>query len=233
MDDPARLAERSLNLNAFRAAVGNQKRQFTRANTFTFGQAQHASTILRAAGAAGVVDGMGMEMESSRQQQQPRPSSMAARMTGLAVGGARKPLISRNTFQADGGDDGFDRGFSFPAIKKKTSLSTATTKSATDDHDHDDEDEENDRYSAADSSFGSSTNDAAGSSPCGPGRGGAAAGGDSPCPPTSKTGGGGGLRNPFRMAKGQGMMLGSAASGTGGRRVLERAQTSGVLMFTR
>lgn len=47
MDDPARLAERGIKLNNFRNQV--QKRQFQRANTFTFGEAQHASTLLQAA----------------------------------------------------------------------------------------------------------------------------------------------------------------------------------------
>lgn len=47
MDDPNRLAERSIKLNSFRA--GQKHRQFLRANTFTFGQAQHASTMLKIA----------------------------------------------------------------------------------------------------------------------------------------------------------------------------------------
>ncbi|BGP13823.1 hypothetical protein JCM10213_006343 [Rhodosporidiobolus nylandii] len=43
MDHPEHDAKRSVNLNKFR----EQKRQFNRAASFTFGQAQHASTMLR------------------------------------------------------------------------------------------------------------------------------------------------------------------------------------------
>ncbi|GAA5968099.1 hypothetical protein JCM11641_003730 [Rhodosporidiobolus odoratus] len=45
MDHPEHDAKRSVNLNKFREA----KRQFNRAASFTFGQAQHASTLLRTA----------------------------------------------------------------------------------------------------------------------------------------------------------------------------------------
>lgn len=45
MDHPEHDAKRSLNLNKFR----DQKRVFNRASSFTFGQAQHASALLRSA----------------------------------------------------------------------------------------------------------------------------------------------------------------------------------------
>ncbi|SCV69076.1 BQ2448_2096 [Microbotryum intermedium] len=43
MDDPEHIAKRSTQLNNFR----QRKRQFQRANTFTFGQGQHASTMMQ------------------------------------------------------------------------------------------------------------------------------------------------------------------------------------------
>lgn len=49
MDHPEHDKKRSVNLNKFREA----KRQFNRAASFTFGQAQHASTMLRTAAATG------------------------------------------------------------------------------------------------------------------------------------------------------------------------------------
>lgn len=44
MDDPEHIAKRSVDLHAFR----QQKRQFSRASSFTFGQAQSASAMLQA-----------------------------------------------------------------------------------------------------------------------------------------------------------------------------------------
>ncbi|KAK4053860.1 m-phase inducer phosphatase [Microbotryomycetes sp. JL201] len=95
MDDPNRLAERSVNLNNFR----NQKRQFQRANTFTFGQAQHASIALKAA----------TQAERSRET--------ADSKAPVEPSNARKPFQRRK----DGENtDGFDRSFAFPAVKAST-----------------------------------------------------------------------------------------------------------------
>ncbi|KAM0792372.1 hypothetical protein ACM66B_005052 [Microbotryomycetes sp. NB124-2] len=96
MDDPNRLLERSVNLNNFR----NQKRQFQRANTFTFGQAQHASTILKAATQA--------ERSSKAPVSAVEPSRESA-------AGERKPFQRRK--DAENSGDGFDRSFAFPAVK--------------------------------------------------------------------------------------------------------------------
>lgn len=172
MDDPNRLAERSVNLNNFR----NQKRQFQRANTFTFGQAQHASTVLKAATQAGRLQVPGVAISGDDSLSNP----------------LRKPFQPKNV-QQESGTDGFDKSFSFPSVKP---VKSATTMTAC----HEEENE-------GDCSFGTN-----GSSPGG--------GGDSPCP-VNKVG-----RHSLKIP----LMSGPRF---GGRRGLERAQTSSILMFTR
>ncbi|BGP37867.1 m-phase inducer phosphatase [Rhodotorula kratochvilovae] len=62
MDHPEHDAKRSLNLNKFR----DQKRVFNRASSFTFGQAQHASALLRTAEATGSMASTGGYARSRR-----------------------------------------------------------------------------------------------------------------------------------------------------------------------
>ncbi|KAK4058786.1 m-phase inducer phosphatase [Microbotryomycetes sp. JL221] len=195
MDDPNRLAERSVNLNNFR----NQKRQFQRANTFTFGQAQHASIMLKSAGTLAA----------------PKDRMTAPSPTIGPDSNVRAKAVRRGGFHLlptkdeNKAPDGFDRSFEFPASKKGAATTTHvlasndTTNMMTACHEEDTE---------ADCSFGSTN----GSSPDK---------GDSPCP-TNKLG-----RHSLKIPM---MMLGgTGAGGRGGRRALERAQTSSILMFTR
>lgn len=101
MDDPLHDAKRSVNLHNFRNQ--NQKRQFQRANTFTFGQAQHASAMLQSA------------------TSHPDRHSLQA--------GTRKPLepTSRNGVVARKRSGGLDETFSFPAIKGGVTPSQSST----------------------------------------------------------------------------------------------------------
>lgn len=98
MDNPEHGAKRSLNLNKFR----DQKRQFNRASSFTFGQAQHASTLLRSAEVAGAMSSTNGYARSHR------PLSSSSYL--------KKPLEPA--------------GFEFPVPSKKSSTGSTTVSTA-------------------------------------------------------------------------------------------------------
>ncbi|GAA5951925.1 hypothetical protein JCM8115_005279 [Rhodotorula mucilaginosa] len=145
MDNPDHCVKRSLNLNKFR----DQKRQFNRASSFTFGQAQHASMMLRTAeatGAAAAANGYGRSR---------RPvSSSAYSQKPLELPGFEFPIASKKSSLAAAPRDGNSTAVTPSAV----AASTAGLSITEEDHE-------------GDSSFGtngSSPGGPAGGSPCPP-----------------------------------------------------------------
>ena len=145
MDNPDHCVKRSLNLNKFR----DQKRQFNRASSFTFGQAQHASMMLRTAeatGAAAAANGYGRSR---------RPvSSSAYSQKPLELPGFEFPIASKKSSLAAAPRDGHLTAVTPSAV----AASTAGLSITEEDHE-------------GDSSFGtngSSPGGPAGGSPCPP-----------------------------------------------------------------
>ncbi|GAA5848376.1 hypothetical protein JCM8547_004496 [Rhodosporidiobolus lusitaniae] len=81
MDHPEHDAKRSVNLNRFR----EQKRQFSRASSFTYGQAQHATSLLRANEAAGSTSSTQNYSRSNRSRKPLEPPGFQ-----FPLGGASK-----------------------------------------------------------------------------------------------------------------------------------------------
>ncbi|BGO97654.1 M-phase inducer phosphatase [Rhodotorula toruloides] len=141
MDHPEHDAKRSLNLNKFR----DQKRQFNRASSFTFGQAQHASTLLRAADAAGAMS------STSGFARSRRPLSSSAFTSSRAA-------LEPSGFQFPHGSKKASSSSTACASAASVAASTATLSITEEDHE-------------GDSSFGtngSSPGGPAGGSPCPP-----------------------------------------------------------------
>ncbi|GAA5871705.1 hypothetical protein JCM3774_003023 [Rhodotorula dairenensis] len=146
MDNPDHCVKRSLNLNKFR----DQKRQFNRASSFTFGQAQHASTMLRTAEATGAVAAMNGFGRSRR----PTSTSCYPKQP-LELPGFEFPIVSNKQSLAATGD----------AISTSASATAAAVAASTAGLSITEEDHE------GDSSFGtngSSPGGPAGGSPCPP-----------------------------------------------------------------
>lgn len=141
MDHPEHDAKRSLNLNKFR----DQKRQFNRASSFTFGQAQHASTLLRAADAAGA---MSSTSGFARSRRPLSSSAFTSSRSSLEPSGFQFPHGSKKAASSS----------TACASAASVAASTATLSITEEDHE-------------GDSSFGtngSSPGGPAGGSPCPP-----------------------------------------------------------------
>ncbi|GAA5896270.1 hypothetical protein JCM8208_001830 [Rhodotorula glutinis] len=159
MDHPEHDAKRSLNLNKFR----DQKRVFNRASSFTFGQAQHASALMRSHEA-----GLGKAATAGYAKAR-RPVSGGTFLSRQALEptGFQFPRPSKSGAASGGGGGGGNSsssgGSSSAQAAAGVSASTAALSITEEDHE-------------GDSSFGTN-----GSSPGGPA-------GGSPCPPSSKMG---------------------------------------------
>ncbi|GAA6037184.1 hypothetical protein JCM8097_008776 [Rhodosporidiobolus ruineniae] len=167
MDHPEHDAKRSVNLNKFREA----KRQFNRAASFTFGQAQHASTMLRTAEVTGGGSST-LQNSFSRGVRARKPLEPPGFQFPLAAGGGSKK--SSSSLLAP------------PANAITASVVASTAQLSITEEDHE-----------GDSSFGTN---ASGSSPGGPGAGGSPCPPSSKLGRHSlKLGAGGGMLYPRKM----------------------------------
>ncbi|GAA5823007.1 hypothetical protein JCM11251_004455 [Rhodosporidiobolus azoricus] len=82
MDHPEHDAKRSININKFR----EQKRQFNRAASFTFGQAQHASTLLRNAESSSTSNTSAFARTKSRRALEPPGFQFPLAGAGMKTG---------------------------------------------------------------------------------------------------------------------------------------------------
>ncbi|GAA5885341.1 hypothetical protein JCM6882_009578 [Rhodosporidiobolus microsporus] len=140
MDHPEHDAKRSININKFR----EQKRQFNRAASFTFGQAQHASTLLRNA-------------ESSSSNSNTSGFARTKSRRALEPPGFQFPL---SVVGGGGGKKSSSSLLAAPTSAAAVAASTAQLSITEEDHE-------------GDSSFGSGTNGSSpcgpsGGSPCPP-----------------------------------------------------------------
>jgi len=166
MDHPEHDAKRSLNLNKFR----DQKRVFNRASSFTFGQAQHASALLRSHEA-----GLGLgsaKAATAGYAKARRPVSGGAFLgrQALEPTGFQFPRPGKGGSASGGGGGSSGAGGSSAsggALSASAAACVAASAAALSITEEDHE---------GDSSFGTN-----GSSPGGPA-------GGSPCPPSSKMG---------------------------------------------
>lgn len=148
MDNPDHCVKRSLNLNKFR----DQKRQFNRASSFTFGQAQHASTMLRTAEVTGAVAAMNGFGRSRR----PTSTSCYPKKP-LELPGFEFPIPS-NKLSLAASADAMSTSATAATAAAAVAASTASLSITEEDHE-------------GDSSFGtngSSPGGPAGGSPCPP-----------------------------------------------------------------
>jgi len=157
MNDVAHKKQLDVDMASFR----NQKRQFSRASSFTYGQGQAAAALMTGTAQAGGAQPLGLKNANARPAGPPRAGSKKHLQPPISLGNGdfRFPARPKSGGQLAGASHSHSTGH-VPTLVKSSSGMSIT-------------EEEQD---LADSSFGT-----VGSSPCG-------GVGDSPCPPGSKLG---------------------------------------------